>query len=151
MQSNAKTVPEYLSSLPDDRKKVMVGLRKTIKKNLPAGFEETMMYGMISYVVPLKLYAKGYHVTPNTPLPFLSIASQKNHISVYHMALYKGGLLDWFLDEWKTHTTKKLDMGKSCIRFRKPDDVPVELFGALASRLTPAQWIAIYEDEAKRK
>lgn len=145
MQSAAKSVPEYLNTLPDERKKIMMDLRKAIRQNLPAGFEETMQYGMISYVVPLKLFPKGYHTTPNTPLPFISIASQKNHIAVYHMALYAGGLLDWFTSEWKAYTQKKLDMGKSCIRFKNPADVPVDLMGELAGKLTPQEWISMYE------
>jgi len=145
MQSKAKTVKEYLESLPEDRKKIISDLRKVVSKNLPKGFEETMSYGMIGYVVPHKLYAKGYHTTPELPLPFINIASQKNHIAVYHMAL-NGTLITWLKDEWKKHTDKKLEMGKSCLRFKKAEDVPLKLIGELATKLTPAEWIKIYEE-----
>jgi hypothetical protein len=150
MQSKAKTVDEYLATLPDDRAEIIAALRKVIKKNLPKGFEETMQYGMISYVVPHKLYPAGYHCNPKDALPFMSLASQKNHIAVYHMAIYQGLLHDWFLKEYKKHSDKKLDIGKSCIRFKKPDDVPVKLFGELASKVKPAEWIEIYEKTLKR-
>lgn len=150
MQSKAKTADEYLLTLPDERAEIIAALRNEIKKNLPKGFEETMQYGMISYVVPHKLYPAGYHANPKDALPFMSIASQKNHIAVYHMAVYEGPLHDWFVKEWKKFSDKKLDMGKSCIRFRKAEDVPVKLMGALASKLTPKQWIEIYERVIKK-
>lgn len=148
MQSKAKTVNEYIEALPAERKPIIAALRKAIVKNLPKGFEEQMGYGMMGYVVPHKLYPPGYHVTPELPLPFMGVASQKNHIAVYHMAM-QGELLDWFQDEWKVYSEKKLDMGKSCIRFRKPEDVPVDLIGDLASKMTPQQWIEIYEKSKK--
>lgn len=150
MQSKAKTVTEYIESLPDDRKKIISDIRKVIKKNLPKGFEETMQYGMISYVVPHKLYPAGYHCKPADALPFISVASQKNHIALYHMMVYQGELHDWFLNAWKGTTDKKLDIGKSCIRFKKAEDVPLRLFGELASKITPKQWIAVYEKTFKR-
>jgi len=150
MQSNAKTVREYIDSLPDDRKKAITAIRKEILKNLPKGFEETMQYGMISYVVPHKTYPAGYHCNPKDPLPFISLASQKNHIALYHMAVYQGALHDWFLSAWRKSTEKKLDMGKSCIRFRKFEDVPLNLLGELASKLTPEQWIEKYERTMKK-
>ena len=149
MQSKATTVPEYINSLPTERKPVIIALRKAILKNLPKGFEEIISYGMIGYVVPHKLYPGGYHVTPELPLPFIGLASQKNHITVYHMAM-QGDLLDWFQDEWKVYSTKRLDMGKCCIRFRKPEDVPVDLIGTLATKLTPQEWIKIYEESKNR-
>jgi hypothetical protein len=149
MQSKAKTVPEYIDSLPAERKPIIIALRKAILKNLPKGFHEEINYGMIGYVVPHKLYPNGYHVTPELPLPFIGVASQKNHIAVYHMAM-SGDLLNWFLDEWRVHSKKKLDMGKSCIRFKKPEDVPVDLIGDLASKMTPQQWIEIYEKAIKK-
>ncbi len=148
MQSEGKTVGEYIDTLPAERKPIIVALRKAITKNLPKGFEEQMGYGMMGYVVPHKLYPPGYHVTPELPLPFMGVASQKNHIAVYHLAM-QGELLDWFQDEWKVYSEKKLDMGKSCIRFRKPEDVPVDLIGDLASKMTPQQWIEIYEKSQK--
>jgi hypothetical protein len=145
MQSKAKTADEYLETLPDDRAEIIAALRNAIRKNLPKGFEETMQYGMISYVVPHKLYPAGYHTNPKDALPFMSLASQKNHIAVYHMAVYQGSLHDWFVKEWKKYSEKKLDMGKSCIRFKNPTDVPVALFGALASKMKPQDWITQYE------
>jgi hypothetical protein len=150
MQSKAKTADEYLTTLPDDRAEIIAALRQSIKKNLPKGFEETMQYGMISYVVPHKLYPAGYHCNPKDALPFMSIASQKKHIAMYHMAVYEGTLHDWFVSEFKKHSDKKLDMGKSCIRFKKAEDVPVKLMGELASKLTPKQWIALYEKTIKK-
>lgn len=150
MQSKAKTVSEYIDSLPDDRKKAITAIRKEILKNLPKGFEETMQYGMISYVVPHKTYPAGYHCNPKDALPFISLASQKNHIALYHMAVYQGALHDWFLNAWKKTTEKKPDMGKSCIRFKKFEDVPLKLLGELASKVTPEQWIEKYERTMKK-
>jgi hypothetical protein len=150
MQSKAVTVKEYLDSLPEDRKKAITAMRKEILKNLPKGFEETMQYGMISYVVPHKLYPAGYHCNPKDSLPFMSLASQKNHLTLYHMAVYQGTLHDWFVDAWAEATDKKLDMGKSCIRFKKFEDVPLPLLGELASKLTPEQWIEQYERTLKK-
>ncbi len=150
MQSKAATVEEYLASLPDDRRKPIEALRKQIKKNLPKGFEEVMSYGMIGYVVPHKLYPPGYHCTPALPLPFMNLASQKNFIAVYHMALYEGSLLNWFKEEWSKASDKKLDMGKSCLRFKKIDDIPYELIGELAGKMTPQQWIERYEANIKK-
>jgi hypothetical protein len=146
MQSRAKTVAEYLVALPADRAPIIKSLRQVIKKNLPPGFREEMSYGMIGYVVPHSLYPAGYHVTPELPLPFINLASQKTHMAVYHMGL-QGALLAWFLKEWPHHSTKKPDLGKSCIRFKKPEDVPLALIGALAARLTPKAWIEEYEKQ----
>jgi hypothetical protein len=151
MQSKAKTISQYIDELPEERKKVIIALRKAILKNIPKGFEETMNYGMIGYVVPHTLYPDGYHCDPSLPVPFMNIASQKNHIAVYHMALYDGQLLEWFKNEWKAHSSKKPDMGKCCVRFKKPEDVTVHLIGELASKLTPKQWITIYENSIKKK
>ncbi len=150
MQSKAKTAEEYIDSLPDERKKVIIAIRREILNNLPKGFEETMQYGMISYVVPHKLYPAGYHTNPKDALPFMSIASQKNHIAVYHMAVYGGALHDWFINAWTKATDKKLDMGKSCIRFRKAEDVPVKLIGELAAKMTPKQCVESYERSLKK-
>jgi uncharacterized protein YdhG (YjbR/CyaY superfamily) len=148
MQSKAQTADKYIETLPDDRAEIISALRNEIKKKLPKGFEETMQYGMISYVVPHKIYPAGYHCKPTDALPFISIASQKNHISVYHMGLH-GKLLDWFQHEWKKHSSKKLDMGKSCIRFKKAEDVPVKLMGLLAAQMKLTEWIEIYESSLK--
>jgi len=151
MQSSATTPEEYIESLPEDRKKIISQMRKVIVKNLPKGFKEGMGYGMITYCVPHSLYPSGYHVDPKLPLGFICIASQKNHIALYHMGLYSSGsYLKWFQDKWKKFSAKKLDMGKSCIRFKKAEDVPLELIGQLASKITPQEWIEMYEKALKR-
>jgi hypothetical protein len=144
MQSKSCTVDEYILELPPERKIIIAALRKAILKNLPKGFEEEMSYGMIGYVVPHTLFPAGYHCDPKLPLPFISVASQKNHIAVYHMAMNKANLLAWVQDRWNEISTKKLDMGNSCIRFKKSADVPVELIGELATKLTPQRWIDMY-------
>lgn len=146
MQSSAKSPEEYLDSLPDDRKPVMEKLRNTIIENLPKGFQESMGYGMLGWSVPHAMYPKGYHCDPKIPLPFLSIASQKNFIAVYHMGIYSDpDLLNWFTSEYPKYVKTKLDMGKSCIRFKKPDQIPFELIGELVQKMTPADWILKYE------
>jgi uncharacterized protein YdhG (YjbR/CyaY superfamily) len=151
MQSTAATPQEYIDSLPEDRKKAISELRKVIRKNLPKGFAEVMAYGMLGYVVPHSLYPSGYHCDPKMPLPFLSLASQKNFIAVYHMGIYSDPkLLDWFTKAYPKHTQARLDMGKSCIRFKKAADIPYQLFGELAARITPKEWIATYEKQFKR-
>jgi len=145
MRSDATTPDEYIKNLPEDRRTAMAELRKTIKKNLPKGFKEAMGYGMLGWVVPHKLYPGGYHCDPAQPLPFLGIASQKNHIALYHMGLYfDEKLLKWFEGEWKKASSRKLDIGKSCIRFKRPADIPFELIGKLVTKITPQQWIESY-------
>lgn len=152
MQSKAATPEEYIDSLPEDRKKAMTELRKVILANLPKGFKEEMSYGMLGYVVPHSLYPAGYHCDPKLPLPFLSVASQKNFIAVYHMGVYADpALLKWFTDEFAKHSKTKLDMGKSCMRFKKPEQIPFKLIGELASKMTPQDWIDIYESHFKNK
>lgn len=151
MQSNAKTAKEYIQTLPEDRKQPITELRKVILKNLPAGFTEEMSYGMLGYAVPHTLYPDGYHCDPKQPLPFMCLASQKNFIALYHMGLYADKeLLNWFTNEYNKHCKTKLDMGKSCIRFKKMEDIPYKLIGELAGKITPAKWIEIYESQIKR-
>lgn len=151
MQSKAKTPQEYIDELDEDRRNVVSELRKVIKKNIPKGFSEVMSYGMLGYVVPHSLYPEGYHCDPKLPLPFMSVASQKNSVNIYHMGLYGDKkLLDWFTSEYARQTTAKLDMGKGCVRF-KPDQIPYMLIGELASKITPQQWIDVYEKGIKRK
>jgi len=151
MQSKAKTVNEYIDYLPIERQIVIKKLRQVIKKNLPKGFKEEMSYGMIGYVVPHSIYPDGYHCNPKLPLPFLSIASQKNFIAYYHMGIYSDkNILNWFNDEWKKISKSKLDMGKSCIRFKNIDKIPFELMGQLTSKITPQKWIKTYENNIKR-
>jgi len=152
MQSKATTIDAYLAELPEERQDAIVKLRTVIKKNLPKGFKEVMSYGMIGYVVPHSLYPAGYHCTPELPLPFLNIASQKNFIAVYHMGIYADpALLKWFTDEYTKAATVKLDMGKSCIRFKNPANIPYELIGKLAGKMTPEEWITVYEKNYKTK
>lgn len=151
MRSEAKNVKEYLEQLPEDRAEAVEQLRRTLKKNLPKGFEETLGYGMLCYVVPHALYPDGYHCDPKTPLPFISLASQKNFIALYHMGLYGDPkLLKWFTDEYAKRVKGKLDMGKSCIRFKKPEQIPYDLLAELFSKIDPVQWIALYEKNLKR-
>lgn len=151
MQSEAKTVEEYIHGLPEDRIEPMMKLRELILNSLPNGFEETMR-GMIHYVVPYSLYPSGYHCPPRQPLPFLSLANQKGNIALYHMGIYADEkLLHWFQNEWPNHSKRKLDMGKSCIRLKKMDDIPYDLIGALLTKITPADWIASYEANYKPK
>lgn len=151
MQSKAATPQEYVDSLPADRKKAMSELRKVILKNIPKGFKEEMGYGMLGYVVPHSLYPPGYHCDPKLPLPFLGMASQKNFIAVYHMGIYANKkLCDWFTKNYAIQCKAKLDMGKSCIRFKKPEDIPFKLIGELVSKITPQEWIAIYERNFKK-
>src|SRR5690606_4279491 len=151
MQSSATTPDQYIAELPDDRREVIQKLRKTVKKNLPQGFEEIMQYGMISYVVPHTIYPAGYHCKPTDALPFLSIASQKNHIAFYHMGVYsKPELLKWFTEEYPKHTKGKLDMGKSCIRFKNPQNIPYDLLGELTTKISVDEWIEIYERAFKK-
>lgn len=146
MQYKANSPEDYINQLPEDRKAPVKKLRAIIKKNLSKGFEETMSYGMIGYVVPHSIYPNGYHCTPELPLPFMNIASQKNFISVYHMGAYaKKELIDWFIAEYPRHCKRKLDMGKSCIRFKYMDDIPYILIGELASKMTVKEWINTYE------
>ena len=151
MDANTKAIQSMLDTMPDDRQKAMQALRACIKKNLPSGFEEGIQYGMISYYVPHRLYSKGYHCDPKQPLPFLSIASQKNFIAVYHMGLYADpDLLKWFTKAYLQAGVGKLDMGKSCIRFKKPDQMPLALLGELFSKMSPKQWISLYETAFKK-
>ena len=133
------------------RKEALKKLRKTINANLPKGFEEGIQYGMIGYYVPHSVYPDGYHCKPETPLPFMNIASQKNFIAVYHMGVYaKKELLDWFVNEYPKYSKRKLDMGKSCIRFKKMDDIPYQLIGELSAKMTVKEWIDIYENAWKK-
>ena len=151
MQIKADTVEEYLASLPEDRKDAMMALRSIILENLPAGFEETISSGMIGYVVPHRLHPDGYHCNPSLPLPFLNIASQKNFVAVYHMGIYVDqDLLDWFKAEYPKHMSTKLDMGKSCIRFKNIKKIPYNLIGELVSKMSVDRWITLYEQSRKK-
>lgn len=150
MQSKATSPESYLEGLPEGRKEIIARLREVIRMNLPKGFEECMQQGMLAYVVPHGLYPPGYHCNPKQPVPFISIASQKSHIAVYHMGLYGGLLMDWWLEAWSRHSDNKPDLGKGCLRFKKPEDVPLQLIGELCTKLTPSAWIAHYEATIRR-
>ena len=155
MQSKAPTPQDYIDQLPEDRQGPVSELRKIVVKNLPKGFKEVMSYGMLGYVVPHSIYPDGYHCDPKQALPFLCIASQKNYVALYHMGIYADPvLLKWFTTEYPKHSKAKLDMGKSCIRFKKLDQIPLKLIGDLVSKMTPQDWIAVYEKNlslAKKK
>lgn len=151
MQYEAKSVTEYLEQIPENRKPIIEKIRVKINNNLPKGFEEGMNYKMIGYYVPHSIYPDGYHCDPKLPLPFMNIASQKNSINLYHMGIYANKeLLDWFVREYPKHCKTKLDMGKSCIRFKKMDQIPYDLIGELASKMTSEEWISIYESSIKK-
>lgn len=146
------TPQQYIEQLPDERKMPLERLRTSIKNNLPDGFEETMSYGMIGYVIPHSVYPEGYHAKPELPLPFINIASQKNYLALYHMGLYSDKkLLDWFKKEWSSKTKSKLDMGKSCIRFKYAEDIPYDLIEELATKISAGEWIKRYEANRKKK
>lgn len=151
MQSKATTPDQYIAELPEDRKEVMQKLRDVTLKSLPKGFEEQMSYGMLGYVVPHSIYPNGYHCNTKDPLPFFAIASQKNSINIYHMMVYSDkNLHDWFSAEYPKYCKSKLDMGKSCIRFKKMNDIPYDLIGELLSKITVEEWISEYEKNLKK-
>lgn len=151
MRSEATSPQEYLSALPDDRKEAIGKIRQALLDNLPKGFEERMSYGMLGYVVPHEIYPDGYHCDPSLPLPFINLASQKNFVALYHMGIYSDPeLLKWFQDRYADLNIGKLDMGKSCMRFKRMDRIPFELIGELASKMSPQDWIARYEAARKK-
>ncbi len=145
MQSKAATVEEYLSELPEERREALAAVRDVVLENLPKGYEEGMQYGMIGYFVPHSVYPSGYHCDPRQPLPFAGLASQKNHMSIYLMCVYGDPEHEaWFRQAWEK-TGKKLDMGKSCVRFKKIDDVPLKVVGQAIKRVPAKKFIARYE------
>ena len=151
MQIPADSIEEYLKNVPEERKEAFQKLYKTVSKNLPKGFQESLSYGMIGWSVPLETYPSGYHCMPNTPLPFLNLASQKNFVALYHMGIYADpALLNWFVAEFPKYSKRKLDMGKSCIRFKKMDDIPFDLIAELSRKMSPKEWISLYEKLCKK-
>lgn len=151
MQSKAKTVDQCIAEAPEERQEALQKLRASIKNNLPKGFEETVSYGMIGYVVPHSVYPAGYHCSPELALPFISFASQKNSINFYHMGIYADeNLYHWFLAEYAKFSKKKLDIGKSCMRFKKSEDIPFDLIGELVTKISVQDWIATYECQLKK-
>ena len=149
MQSKAGTVADYLNELPKDRREAIAKVRAVIRKNLPKGFVEQMSYGMIGYAVPHELYPAGYHCDPKQPLPFAGLASQKNHMALYLMTVYQSPDLELWLRQQFQARGKKLDMGKSCIRFKKLEDLPLEVIGEVVGRVSLADYIIHYEDTLK--
>jgi hypothetical protein len=150
VQSKARTVEQYLAELPPDRREAINAVRKVILNNLPAGFEETMQYGMISYVVPFKLFPAGYHCDPDQPLTFAALASQKNHMAIYLMTVYGNKETEnWFVKAYKA-SGKKLDMGKSCVRFKKLEDLPLDVIGQAIARVPVEKYIKAYEESRKK-
>jgi uncharacterized protein YdhG (YjbR/CyaY superfamily) len=152
MHYDVNNVEAYIAALPEDRKSVIEKLRRVLLENLPEGYEEQLSYGMIGYVVPLSRYPKGYHAKEGEPLPFLSLASQKNYIALYHMGMYgKPKLEEWFVKEYTDRVPTKLDMGKSCIRFKKPDHIPYDLVAEFCQKMTVDEFIELYEASIKKK
>jgi hypothetical protein len=151
MQLKANTPAAYIAQISESSIPYFEILRATILTNLPIGFEEQMSYGMIGYVVPKSRYPNGYHCNTNLPLPFVNIASQKNFIALYHMGIYADkNLYNWFVNEYPKHSKYKLDMGKSCIRFKKPAEIPFELIGELMQKISVEDWIDLYENTLKK-
>jgi uncharacterized protein YdhG (YjbR/CyaY superfamily) len=151
MKTPETTIVEILANVPEDRKEAFTKLHNTIVANLPEGFEPSISYGMLGYVIPHSLYPAGYHCKPAEPLPFASIASQKNSINLYHMGIYLDpSLMEWFVAEYPKHSQQKLDMGKSCLRFKKTEHIPYDLLGQLMQKMTAEQWIALYERNLKK-
>lgn len=152
MQYKANSVEEYIDQLPEERQVVLKKLRSIINKNLPKGFEERIQYSMPGWVVPLSTYPAGYHASKDPlPLPFINVASQKNFVALYHSGVYANPELhQWFVEEYPKHSKRKLDMGKSCIRFKKMDDIPYDLIAELATKVSVDDWIATYEANVKR-
>ena len=151
MQSKATSPEQYINELPKDRKEVIKKLRKTILEKIPSGFEEQISYGMLGYVVPHNIYPDGYHCSPELPLPFMNVASQKNFVALYHSGIYASKELhDWFVGEYPKYVKTKLDMGKSCIRFKKLETIPYELIGEICTMMTVDEWIILYEKNIKK-
>lgn len=151
MNIQASSPEEYISKVPEERQEAIQRLRQTVLDHLPEGFEECMNYGMIGYVVPKSIYPAGYHCNPKLPLPFANIASQKNYLAFYHSGIYASPELhDWFTEEYTKRCNYKLDMGKSCVRLKRMNDIPFELFGELMQKLSVQDWINLYEKNIQR-
>lgn len=151
MKANGTTVEEILANMPEERKEAFNKLHQVIVANLPEGFAPGISYGGLGYVVPHTVYPSGYHCKPIEPLPFAGIASPKNSINFYHMDMYaQPELYDWFVNEYPKYSSRKLDIGKSCVRFKKVDDIPFELIGALMQKMSLTDWITLYESNLKK-
>ena len=150
MQSSASTFNEYIDSIPEERRASINKMRKVLKANLPRGFKEIMAYGYPGFVVPHSTYPAGYHVDPTQPLPFVGYASQKNFVALYHYGVYASPkLYKWFVAEYPKHVVSKLDMGKSCIRFKNLDQIPYDLIAQLSKKISVNDWIKLYENNLK--
>jgi len=148
---NKDSIKDYTNSLASDRKTTITQLINVIEQNIPKGFEKVMNYGMPSFVIPHSIYPNGYHCDTTLPLPFIGVSNQKSSISLHHMGLYADPeLLNWFKSEYPKHSNTKLDMGKSCIRFKKFNEIPYELIGILSNKMTVKNWIDIYEQNIKK-
>ena len=146
-----KDVEDYIANIPEDRIAPFMKLKEVVEANIPEGFELMLSYNMLGYLVPLSTYPDGYHCNPKLPLPFISLANQKGFIALYHMGVYANkDLYDWFIGEYPKHSKYKIDMGKSCIRFKKVDDIPYELVGELMKKMSVKDWIALYESNLKK-
>lgn len=151
MKATGTSVIEILNNVPEDRADAFNKLHEVIVDNLPEGFEAAISYGGLGYVVPHSVYPAGYHCKPAEPLPFAGIASQKNSINFYHMGIYANPeLLEWFVTEYPKHSRQKLDMGKSCIRFKKMNEIPYALIGELMQKISVKDWVKIYESTMKK-
>ena len=150
MLAKEKEIQNYIEAISTEKKEHFMQLRSVILKSLPSGFSEEMSYGMVGFVVPHSIYPSGYHCNPKLPLPFMSIAAQKNSINLYHMGIYANpSLQEWFQNEYPKHCKAKLDMGKSCIRFKKLDQIPYQLIGELCTKMSASEWISMYEKAYK--
>lgn len=151
MQLPADNPDHYVTRIPEERQAVFNELRIIIKNNMPPELQECISYGKVGYVVPKSIYPAGYHCSPELPLPFANLASQKNNISFYHMGLYANeDLMLWFKEEYAKRSKYKLDMGKSCVRFKRMDDIPVELIGELMGKMSTQEWVTTYERVYKK-
>ena len=146
MTTKPTTTQEYLNAIPEERQVAFDKLRSTILENIPEGFEEGMGYGMPAYFVPHSIFPAGYHCNPELPLPFINLANQKGFIALYHMGMYADSTIySWFVEEYGKRCKYKLDMGKSCVRFKKMEDIPYDLIAELMRKFTPNQWITLYK------
>ncbi len=147
--ANPSTPAQYLAALPAPQRAAVAKLKRLLDEHLPKGFEGTVGYGMLAWVVPHELFPAGYHCDPSLPLPFINVAARAHGLSLYHMGLYDGPLLEWLRDQWPKHTAQKLDLGKCCLRLKDLDDVPWDLLAELATKMTPAQWIDRYRTNVR--
>ena len=152
MQYKANSPEDYIGQLPEERRPVISKIRNIIDKNIPKGFQAQMSYGMLGWVVPHSIYPDGYHCDTKLPLPFMNLASQKNFVALYHSGIYADPKLhDWFVTEYPKHCKRKLDMGKSCVRFKSMDDIPYDLIKDLCTKMTVDDWVALYEKNVKSR